>query len=113
MLLIVFVLLVFALIPASVCFRIAEWCLRRRLWVLVCLALAVLGAGTVYGLLRLTGAVILPDDHAWSMDFFDASWRDDGVRLLMLSPFAGATAAALPARNRKRRSSASGTEREL
>ena len=66
------------------------------------LALAALGIGTAYGLLRWTGIVVFPSDHTWSADFFDASWRDDGVQFLVLcgGPFAGISAALLGKRKK-------------
>ena len=102
MILIIGFLLLAAALLAIVAFRISGWCLNRRLSFLVYLALAVLGLGTLYGLLRLTGVLVFPGDHTWSVDFFDASWRDDGVRFLVLfgGTFAGTAAALLPRRNR-------------
>ncbi len=81
-----------------VCCRAAGWCLGRRqraLSVLVWLVLAALAAGTVYGLLRLLGIILLPGDNTWSVNFFDASWRDDGIRFLLNCgvPAAGIAAA--------------------
>ena len=79
MILILFFLLLAAWLLACVFYRASQWCLDRRLKILVHLALAVLGVGAAYGFLR-----------------------DDGVRLLV--PFGGAfagTAAALAVRRKK------------
>ena len=69
------------------------------------LALAALGAGVAYGLLRLGGVVLLPDDNTYSTNFFNASWRDEGVFLLLAfgGPLAGIAAALLskPAQKRE------------
>lgn len=94
MILILIFLLTAVWLQTVVFYQASRWCLNKRRKVLVLLALAVLGAGAVYGLLRLTGVIILPSDNTWSVNFFDASWRDDGVRLLILcgGPFAGAAA---------------------
>ncbi len=83
-------------------FHISVRLLNRRLNLPVYLVLAALGAGSVYGLLRLSGVIVFPSGHTWSVDFFDASWRDDGVRFLVLfgGIFAGTAAALLPRRNR-------------
>ena len=102
MILILFFLLLAAWLLACVFYRASQWCLDRRLKILVHLALAVLGVGAAYGLLRLTGAIVFPSDNTWSINFLNASWRDDGVRLLV--PFGGAfagTAAALAVRRKK------------
>ena len=103
MILVIGFLFLIAALLGVVAFRISAWCLNRRLNSLVYLALAVLCAGTVYGLLRLTRTIVFPGDHTWSVDFFDASWRDDGVRFLV--PFGGAfagTAAALLSHRKKK-----------
>ena len=103
MIVLILTLLALEMIPAALSWRTTEWCLERRdLRSAVLPVLAVLGVGTAYGLLRLTGAVILPGDNTYSFNFFDASWRDDGVRLLLIwgAPFAG-TAFALIRRRRK------------
>ena len=98
----VIMLLALASMPAIVFYRAAEWCLRRRLRAPAYLVLAVLGLGTLYGLLRLTGVLVFPGDHTWSVDFFDASWRDDGVRFLVPfgGGFAGTAAALFPGRKK-------------
>ena len=75
---------------AIVVCRAAGWCLdrrRRALRLLIWLILAALAGGTVYGLLRMAGIVRLSD----------ASWRDDGARLLLLcgAPFTGIAAALI------------------
>ena len=100
MILIIGFLLLAAALLAIVAFRISGWCLNRRLSFLVYLALAVLGLGTLYGLLRLTGVLVFPGDHTWSVDFFNASWRDEGVGFLMIfgAPFSGVLAALLSRR---------------
>ena len=102
MILIIGFLLLAAALLAIVAFRISGSCLNRRLSFLVYLALAVLGLGTLYGLLRLTGVLVFPGDHTWSVDFFDASWRDDGVRFLVPfgGGFAGTAAALFPGRKK-------------
>jgi hypothetical protein len=93
-------LLALASMPAIVFYRAAEWCLRRRLRAPAYLVLAVLAVGTACGLLRLTGVIIFPSDHTWSVDFFNASWRDEGVGFLMIfgAPFSGVLAALLSRR---------------
>ncbi|MCI9331277.1 MAG: hypothetical protein HFG05_03785 [Oscillibacter sp.] len=102
MILMIGFLLFVAVLPGILAFRISVWCLNRRLNIPVYLILATLGVGTVYGLLRLSGVLIFPGDHTWSVDFFDASWRDDGVRFLVLSggTFAGTAAALFPGWNK-------------
>lgn len=85
--------------------RAAGWCLNRRQWaprLLVLLALALLCAGMAYGLLRLTGTVKLPSDNTYSYNFYDATWRDDGIHLLQLcaAPWIGIIAALVS--NRKK-----------
>lgn len=99
----VIMLLIVASMPAIVFYRAAEWCLCKRLRVLVYLVLAVLAVGTGYGLLRLTGVIILPTDHAWSVDYFDASWRDEGVGFLMIfgAPLSGIAAALILERKKR------------
>ena len=102
MILIIGFLVLAAALLSIFAFHISAWCLNRRLNILVYLVLAALGAGTVYGLLRLSGVIVFPSDHTWSVDFFDASWRDDGVRFLVLfvGTFAGTAAALLPRRHK-------------
>ena len=102
MILIIGFLVLAAALLSIFAFHISAWCLNRRLNILVYLVLAALGAGTVYGLLRLSGVIVFPSDHTWSVDFFDASWRDDGVRFLVLfgGTFAGTAVALLPRRQR-------------
>ena len=63
MILILFFLLLAAWLLACVFYRASQWCLDRRLKILVHLALAVLGVGAAYGLLRLTGAIVFPSDN--------------------------------------------------
>ena len=70
--------------PAFLLFR---WCLRQNHWffrglVSVAALACVLGCG--YGVLRLTGAIILPGDNTYSFNFFDTTWRDDGAGLLLV-----------------------------
>ncbi|WP_300751250.1 hypothetical protein [uncultured Oscillibacter sp.] len=102
MILIIGFLVLAAALLSIFAFHISAWCLNRRLNILVYLVLAALGAGTVYGLLRLSGVIVFPSDHTWSVDFFDASWRDDGVRFLVLfgGTFAGTAVALLPRRHK-------------
>ncbi len=100
MLLVLLLLFAVASMPGVICFRAGEWCLDRRRRgrrSLVFLALAVLGAGTAYGLLRLMGIIVLPGDNTYSVNFFDASWRDDGVRWVVAcgGSFAGAALALM------------------
>ena len=87
---------------AIVVCRAAGWCLDRRrrvLRLLIWLILAALAGGTVYGLLRMAGIVRLSGDNTYSVNLFDASWRDDGARLLLLcgGPFTGIAAALIRA----------------
>ena len=102
MILIIGFLVLAAALLSIFAFHISAWCLNRRLNILVYLVLAALGAGTVYGLLRLSGVIVFPSGHTWSVDFFDASWRDDGVRFLVLfgGTFAGTAVALLPRRHK-------------
>ena len=102
MILFLFFLIIAAGSLAAVFHAASERLLKRRLHILVYLALAALGIGTAYGLLRWTGIVVFPSDHTWSADFFDASWRDDGVQFLVLcgAPFAGISAALLGKRKK-------------
>ena len=80
-------------------FLLARWCLRRNHWlfrglVLAAMAVCLLGCG--YGVLRLTGAVILPGDNTYSFNFLDATWRDHGAALLLVyGGFLTSIAAAL------------------
>ena len=106
----VIVLLFFMALPGImfgiVCCRAAEWCLGRRwrvLRVLAWLVLAALAVATVYGLLRLAGIIRLPGDNTWSVNLFDASWRDVGILLLLNcgAPLAGTVAALLRERRDK------------
>ena len=71
-----------AVIPAMVGFGAARWCLKRRWRPLVVLAAAALGVVAIYGLLRLTGAVVFPTDQNSSMFWFGYSCRDDGFHYL-------------------------------
>ena len=71
-----------AAIPAMVSFGAARWCLERRWTIPVILAIAVLGAVTIYGLLRLTGVVVFPTDRDSSMFWLGRSYRDEGFRCL-------------------------------
>lgn len=67
-------------------FLAVRWCLRRNHWLLRGLTAAAAAAcvlGCVFGVLRLTGMVILPGDHTYSTNFFDATWRDHGAALLL------------------------------
>ena len=91
-------LVIFSFMCAIVCFRAAEWCLnkrRRALQIALWLLLTAMAMGIVYGLLRLTGAVLFPGDNTYSVNFFDASWRDDGARVLLAcgAPFVAISAA--------------------
>ena len=85
-------------LPGMLAFGVARWCsgrFGRPAQVVLTLALAALGIGLVYGLLRLSGAVLLPGDNTSSYNFFDASWRDDGIDRILLcgGPFVGIAAA--------------------
>ena len=93
----------FAALAGVLCCRISRWCLGRQVPVLrigVLAALAVLGAGLLYGLLRFGGAIRLPGDNTYSFNFFDATWRDDGMNciLLCVGPFAGLAASLVPSK---------------
>ena len=101
MILIIGFLFLAAALLGIAAFHISAWCLNSRLNILVYFVLAVLGVGTVYGLLRLNGVIVFPGGHTWPVDFFDASWRDDGVRFLVLfgGTFSGTAAALFPRRN--------------
>ena len=95
-----------ALVPLMVgivCFRGAVWCLERRsaagrLVLAAVMAAAAAGAG--YGLLRLSGLLIFPRDNTYSVNFFDASWRDEGIGFLQLfgGPLGGGIAALISRR---------------
>ena len=78
--LVVVMLSAVAAIPALVGFGAARWCLKRRWTIPVILVMAVLGAVTIYGLLRLTGAVVFPTDRDSSMFWLGRSYRDEGFR---------------------------------
>lgn len=104
-LLLLFMLALFPLMTGIVSYRAAEWCLDRQsgaLRFLVWLALTAAAAGTLCGFLRLSGFLRLPDDNTWSLNDFDASWRDDGVRLLQIftGPLGGCAAALVFDRKR-------------
>ena len=71
------------------CFAAAQWSFRRKgttarraVRAGLCVCLAVLTAGIVYGILRFSGAVIFPGDNCLSLNWFNASWRDEGFRYL-------------------------------
>ena len=97
-------LFAFPLMAGMVCFRSALWCLEGRQgarpwpwqWPAV---------GCVCGLLRLSGLWVLPGDNTYSVNFFDAAWRDDGVRYLQIfgGPLGGGAAALLYHRRNIRR----------
>ena len=93
MILIIGFLFLIAVLLGIVAFHIFTWCLNRR----------------------LTGIIVYPGDHTWSVDFFDASWRDDGVRFLVLfgGTFAGTAAALLPRRNKGGNSSITQIEEKM
>ena len=96
-LVLLFFLSLFPLMAGFVCFRAALWGMERwgvvkyLVWVVVLAA----AAGTVYGLLRLSGLLLLPGDNTISFNEFDASWRDDGACFLQTStgPLIGGAAA--------------------
>ena len=46
------------------------------------LALAVLGVGILYGILRFSGVILFPEDNSWSVNWLDDSWRDDGFQYM-------------------------------
>ncbi|MCI8869273.1 MAG: hypothetical protein HFF39_01825 [Lawsonibacter sp.] len=77
-------------------FLLARRCASWRLGKVLCLfALAALGAGAVYGLLRASGVILYPDDRTWSAFFHDSSNREEGFGLA--APCLLALAAVLPA----------------
>lgn len=65
-----------------VSFALARGCLRRD-WRGICLlAAVVLTVGAVYGALRFGGMIPRAGDNAYSSNWFDASWQDDGFQIL-------------------------------
>ena len=93
----------FPLMVGMVSYRGALWCLERRSAarrLVLVLVLVAAAAGTGYGLLRLSGLLLLPGDNTWSVNTFDASWRDGGVRYLQVfaGPLGGGAAALLSRR---------------
>ena len=95
-------------LPGMLAFGVARWFSGRGgriARVVLLLALAALGVGVAYGVLRLGGLIRFPYDHMRSTNFFDVSWRDDGVRRILLcgGPFTGIAAAlaATPAQRRE------------
>ena len=97
------------LMAGVVSYRGACWCLRKghpALRLLLILVLAAAAAGTGYGLLRLSGLLLLPGDNTLSWNDFDASWRDDGVRYLQIfaGPLGGIIAARLSCKRDKAQS---------
>ena len=96
-----------AVIPGAVGFRAVRWCLERGWRAAGLLALAVLGAGVLYGALRFTGVLQFAGDTAGSFHFFDTSCRDAGVlHLYLCGAFFAGTAAAMAAGFRKNGASA-------
>lgn len=90
--------MILAGLPGMLIFGVARWFsghFGRFARSVLTLGLTALGVGLAYGLLRLSGAVLLPGDNTYSFNFFDASWRDDGIALILMygGPFAGIAAA--------------------
>ena len=93
-------------------YAVSRWCLKRG-WRFICiLALALLGAGVVCGVLRFTGIILFAGDDYMSYHFFGAGFRDDGFPNIF---FGGAlflgTAAAFAAGRHDARAAAA-AERE-
>lgn len=93
----------FVLLLGFPLFLASRWCLKRKnhslrtaFRVLAWAALAVCVLMCVYGLLRVTGAVILPEDHTHTATFYDAAWQEEGIAVLIIyGSLLGALAAAL------------------
>lgn len=84
-------------------FLAVRWCLGQNYWILrglIAVAMAVCVLGCVFGVLRLTGVVILPGDNTYSTNNFDATWRDHGAALLLTC---GGFLISIAARNSVRR----------
>lgn len=82
---------VFYLFLGFPAYLLVRWCLRRSSRLLRGLfrglfyaAMAACVLGCVYGVLRFTGALILPGDNAYSFNLFDATWRDEGVSMIVV-----------------------------
>lgn len=78
---------IFYLLFGFPAFLLVRWCLRRNCWLLrglVFVAITACVLVCVYGVLRLTGAVILPGDNTYSFNTFDATWRDHGAGLIVV-----------------------------
>ena len=94
-------------LPGGLIFCGARWILKRGgrpARIVLTLLLPVLGAGIAYGILRLSGLILFPDDNTYSSNFFDASWRDDGIALMLVygGPFTGIAAALWAGRRAER-----------
>lgn len=81
----------FALLLGFPVFLASRWCLARKnqtfrtafrglAWAVV-VACALM---CVYGILRLTGVILLPGDNTYSFNWYDASWRDEGVAVFTI-----------------------------
>ncbi|MCQ4864800.1 hypothetical protein [Pseudoflavonifractor phocaeensis] len=93
-------------------YAVSRWCLKRGRRFICILALALLGAGMVYGVLRLTGIILFAGDNYMSYHFFGAGFRDDGFPYIFFGGvlFLG-TAAAFAAGQHDARAAAA-AERE-
>lgn len=97
----------FALFLGFPVFLASRWCLARKsqtlrtaFQVLAWAALAACALMCAYGILRLTGVVPRPRDHARTAMFYDTFWREEGIGVLTIygSFLTGLAAALLQAR---------------
>ena len=59
-----------------------RWCVKWKAGRVLCgIVLLGLSAGLIYGLLRAAGMLLYPDDNYMSWNFFDSSFRTEGVQL--------------------------------
>ena len=102
------------LIPGTMSYAVSRWCLKRGRRFICILALALLGAGVVYGVLRFTGIILFAADNYMSYHFFDASFRDDGFPYIFFGGalFLGTAAAFAAGRNEVRAAAAAEREKE-
>ncbi len=73
----------FYLLMALVTFLLARWCMKWKAGRVLCsLALLLLAAGAIYGLLRAGEVILYPDDWTWSGYFHNTSNRQEGIPLI-------------------------------
>ena len=72
----------FYAIFGMVTFAFVRRCVKWKAGRIFCgIVLLGLSAGLIYGLLRAAGVILYPDDNYMSWNFFDSSFRTEGIKL--------------------------------